>query len=592
MGFGQEIKDFLSAYKQGEAVETARTDREYKKSLQDALVKKTARENDPDTLAQADEKAKAELALIRARTGQVGASTALTRARQKAIADAGGVPGAGGVPSLTQGMNVQPQTITDPDAPPREGDAPVQHFAEGGFVEEADDDEDLDEPAPTPAVGGGATDMSARSRNTGSLSGIAPQLIHDAVKGGMNYGAASMGLGARGGVGTAAQRRKAMDWNRGFGAIPPEELDAVKKAVDPQGKMTEAQRNMMALGQVYQFQMSKGNPEGAQRAAFQVLQAYRLDAQRYASIAAHAAENGDLDTAARAAVKAYANIPDGRDIAVFKDEDGKLNYSYTDAATGKTIVKGLLTPQQLASQATGIAAGGFDKLILQAAGQRVEDETKGKGKGAAGPKVSDQAKTLEGVEGAIGKLTEQAEKDKKPISPESTKALTGAAYRIQQANSHLTPDEAVTAARDIIGNTDKDAFKVEKGEDGTNTVTFGGKSAVGEKMKLKLSDDALEPLIAMRGVALAAAKKKKDGDNKPGTDWKGIASSAADAIGGVVSDAGKAVGAVGEAAAGAASRSGIGDYLDRSTIRPREAISRAGKAIENPGDVPATEPPL
>ena len=45
MGFGQEIKDFLSAYKQGEAIETARTDREYKKALQDALVKKTARES-------------------------------------------------------------------------------------------------------------------------------------------------------------------------------------------------------------------------------------------------------------------------------------------------------------------------------------------------------------------------------------------------------------------------------------------------------------------------------------------------------------------------------------------------------------------
>ncbi len=347
----------------------------------------------------------------------------------------------------------------------------------------------------------------------------------------------------------------------------------------------------MALGQVYQFQMNKGNPEGAQRAAFQVLQAYRLDAQRYASIAAHAAENGDLTTAAQAAVKAYANIPDGRDIAVFKDEDGKLNFSYTDAATGKTIVKGLLTPQQLAAQATGIAAGGFDKLILQAAGQRAEEAAKGRG-GTGAPKASDQAKILEGVEGAVGKLTEQAEKDKKPITPESTKALTGAAYRIQQANSHLTPDEAVSAARDIIGNTDKDAFKVEKGEDGTNTVTFGGKSAVGDRMRLKLSDEALEPLIAMRGVALAAAKKKKDEGDKPGTDWKGIATSAGEAIGGIAGDAGKALGAVGEAAAGAVKRSGVGEYLDRSTIRPREAIGRAYDTIKNPGDVPATEPPL
>lgn len=587
MGFGQEIKDFLTAYKQGEAIETARTDREYKKALQDALVKKTARDNDPDTLAQADAKAKAELQLLRARTGAVGASTALTRARQKALDAAAGVAPGAGPPSLTEGMVIQPQTIVNPD------DAPVQHFADGGFVE---DDEDLDtgeDIVPTPAVGGasGPTDVSARSRNTGSLSGIAPQLIHDAVKGGLSYGANQMGLSQQRGVGTAAQRQKALDWQRGFGAIPPQELDAVKKAVDPEGKMTEAQRNMMALGQVYQFQLNKGNPEGAQRAAFQVLQAYRLDAQRYASIAAHAAENGDLNTAAQAAVKAYANIPDGRDIAVFKDEDGKLNFSYTDAATGKTIVKGLLTPQQLAAQATGIAAGGFDKLILQAAGQRAEEAAKGRG-GTGAPKASDQAKILEGVEGAVGKLTEQAEKDKKPITPESTKALTGAAYRIQQANSHLTPDEAVSAARDIIGNTDKDAFKVEKGEDGTNTVTFGGKSAVGDRMRLKLSDEALEPLIAMRGVALAAAKKKKDEGDKPGTDWKGIATSAGEAIGGIAGDAGKALGAVGEAAAGAVKRSGVGEYLDRSTIRPREAIGRAYDTIKNPGDVPATEPPL
>lgn len=295
MGFGQEIKDFLSAYKQGEAVETARTDREYKKAQQDALVKKTARDNDPDTLAQADAKAKAELQLLRARTGAVGASTALTRARQKALDAAAGVAPGAGPPSLTEGMVIQPQTIVNPD------DAPVQHFADGGFVE---DDEDLDtgeDIVPTPAVGGasGPTDVSARSRNTGSLSGIAPQLIHDAVKGGLSYGANQMGLSQQRGVGTAAQRQKALDWQRGFGAIPPQELDAVKKAVDPEGKMTEAQRNMMALGQVYQFQLNKGNPEGAQRAAFQVLQAYRLDAQRYASIAAHAAENGDLTTAAQ-----------------------------------------------------------------------------------------------------------------------------------------------------------------------------------------------------------------------------------------------------------------------------------------------------
>lgn len=145
------------------------------------------------------------------------------------------------------------------------------------------------------------------------------------------------------------------------------ELDRIKKAVDPQGKMTEAQRVMFALGQVYQYQLNKGNPEGAARVALQLLQLYRLETIRYSSIAAHASENGDLDTTARAAVKAYANVPDVKDLVVFKDDDGKLYYSYTDVTTGKTIVKGFLTPQQLGSQATGIAPAVFEKLIYEAA---------------------------------------------------------------------------------------------------------------------------------------------------------------------------------------------------------------------------------
>lgn len=149
--------------------------------------------------------------------------------------------------------------------------------------------------------------------------------------------------------------------------LPPQFLDAVKKKVDPEGKMTEAQRNMYALGAVYRDQMNKNNPEGVARVALQILQAYRLDVQRYANIAAHAAEAGDLSTAAQAAMKSYANIPDGRDVKIFKRDDGQLNYYYTDGRTGERIQKGVLTPKELAAHATGIAAGVFEKLIYESA---------------------------------------------------------------------------------------------------------------------------------------------------------------------------------------------------------------------------------
>lgn len=149
--------------------------------------------------------------------------------------------------------------------------------------------------------------------------------------------------------------------------VPIKELEAVKKAVDPEKKMTEAQRSMFALGQIYQYQINKGNSELVARIALQLLQLYRLETIRYSSIVAYATENGDIATAGLDALKAYVNAPNSKDIAVFKDEDGKLNYSFTDATTGKTIVKGVLSPSQLASQATGIASAVFEKLIYESA---------------------------------------------------------------------------------------------------------------------------------------------------------------------------------------------------------------------------------
>lgn len=520
MSFGQEVKDFLNAYSAGQKIEASKTDQEYKNALTDAQKKKTDRDNDPETLSLQGEQSKANLDLTRQRIAASRAAQGYTAARTKLV-NSGGVAGAPGVAPEDANIGGAVAAGAQPFTPA---------YANGGLVEDQGvDDNGVDEEDPnqgdaspvavsdaTARPQQGMTDVSSRSRTPqqpGSLQGISPALVHDAVKGGMTYGINAAGIG-RGGVMTRAQQQKALAYARGFGALPPQELDKVKKAVDPDGKLSEAQRNMAALGAVFQYQMNRGNPEGAQRAAFQVLQAYRLDSMRYASIAAHAAENGNLDLAAQAAVKAYANIPDGNDIHLSKGDDGRIMFTYTDGATGKVIQKGLVTPQELAAQATGLAKSGFDKAILSAAGQREANE-KGKSQGL---KVNDVDKISTAAASAVDDGITSLGKEGEKISPESKRMLNGTTMRVLKNNvGGLTPAEAFVASRDLLGNTNNDAFKIKKGDDGENIITFGPKSSLGAGYSIKMDDASLEPIIAQRAALMASEKKKKDeGDKSSG----------------------------------------------------------------------------
>src|SRR5271154_6344789 len=108
--------------------------------------------------------------------------------------------------------------------------------------------------------------------------------------------------------------------------VTPSEMHAIRKKIDPRNELGEDQRNIVALSAVYQNKMKQGDAQGAQQAAFAILQNYRLPPQRYAAISA-AAEVGEMDATAKAAMKAYANIPYGKDFKIWKASDGQLKYS-------------------------------------------------------------------------------------------------------------------------------------------------------------------------------------------------------------------------------------------------------------------------
>jgi hypothetical protein len=149
--------------------------------------------------------------------------------------------------------------------------------------------------------------------------------------------------------------------------VTPAEMDAIRKKVDPHNELGEDQRNIASLSAVYQYKLRQGDPQGAQRAAFSLLQNYRLASQRYAVIS-DAAKTGTIDARAKAAMKAYANISDGKDFKIWKAPDGQLNCSFADDKTGKTITQEVTSPPQFAAAAMSIATKGFEDFLLQQAG--------------------------------------------------------------------------------------------------------------------------------------------------------------------------------------------------------------------------------
>lgn len=614
MSFSAEMKDFLTAYKTGQSINASRTDQDYKEQQTASSKAKMERDNDPDTLQLARDQAKATLDATRQRMGLSAAARgdasknaalsreiAAERLRQLKAAgqptDTGtGLfppgainPGAGAAPvpgaaSVQGALPIGPSTLdTGEDA-----------YADGGLVEDEEVGEDAslpDEAEPTQGVlpttagvpAGAPTDVSARSRGVPrGLEGIiSPQLVDDARREGLTWGIEKAGLHQSGAIKTPAQQRKAQQIAQGMGGLSDQEMQAAREAVDPQGKLTESQRNLAALGSVYQFWANKGEPDKARRVAFQMMQHYRAASQRYAAIAAKAAEGGNMDLATKAALKAYANVPDGKDLEIAANPDGGLMYTYTDDK-GDVIARGVATPQQLAASAMGLATGGFDKALMAAAGAQPDAGAVKTGGGDKALKPGERAKEAENIGTEIDKLKTawQAKNKDKPADDEQWSEIGNVAQHIYQQNPKATANEVARAAHAMLSMGDdpeKPAFKIKPGEDGKpNTVDFGG------KLKVQLDDDQLDTILNSRAQKVKAATDKINSDmeesDKPGFVDK--AATAASNIGGIVAnDAKKFAGEV---------RGAIPDEL---AARGGSAINAAGRAVNDVLKV-ATDPSI
>lgn len=345
MGFGAEMKDFISAFTTG----------------------KKLFERSPE------EKERAELKAYTDEYLQQGMYTA----DRSALPDAE-VPQA--VVS-TADPGTEMSNDTDDDAasePDDDSDDEAMAYAKGGMVEAIPTRRGKDGQE-------GALDFTLNEADAGrgddlfNVDGAA-----EAFSTGLDYVANTFGLNQRGAVQDPQRRQRLVEYQRGAGAASPQEVEGVFNVVDPKRSMSEGQRMVASMWAGYKFYLERGEPEKAAKYAGSLAQYSRARSMMLGNFAIAALEAGDTAGAAKLLTSAYNTIPDGRDIVVNQVGADGIDYSLV-GADGKVTEKGKAGVRDLQRLAAGAATGQvFDQEATRVRQSRASGRGRGKEKNTSG----------------------------------------------------------------------------------------------------------------------------------------------------------------------------------------------------------------
>lgn len=335
------------------------------------------------------------------------------------------------------------------------------------------------------------------------------ELGRRAVRDGLNTAIKNTGVDKDSAIDDPDLEKIRQNYIRGYGAAPSQMMRQVLDKVDPDKKMGPGERNMMAMGTVYRYYMEKGDLKQAQEAAASMVQYYRQQSQQYLALSQAAAEGGDADAAAKAAVAAYANVPNGRDLAIEKNEDGTFTVSVTDAKSGKPIERKVMNPRDFAAAAMQFNPTTFDDEIMNAAGapaDKYDDAS-----------LEDLGKTEETVRANTEGMTGA---DGEPMDPKRVSALANVATGIASIKQNgMGPQEALEFVQSLSSFNADDpeddsagfSTKPVRGNPDLVKVTLRGKSVVMDKGKLA-------DLTGARG-AMEGDRKSAREETKANTKW-------------------------------------------------------------------------
>jgi hypothetical protein len=198
---------------------------------------------------------------------------------------------------------------------------------------------------------------ASEAEGDGGGGGDDSTLLGKALHGGMTFMQSHFGLGQQNAaVGNDPQRAQAQRrFMQGEGAMDPHEYAAASRAVDPRGKLNDAQRNIYILEKMYDFHLRRGDPASADKAAAALIQYTSNQAAKYGQAAVEAGKRGDLKGMVDNAKKGYEFTPDGHDADAEIRPDGNIEITRKDAKTGEPNGSMTVTPQQLFNAAVGLS---------------------------------------------------------------------------------------------------------------------------------------------------------------------------------------------------------------------------------------------
>jgi len=561
MGFAAEIKEFLGAAKDSWKLMSDTELKDSQKKYTDVKAAAEQKEMDDPLNQQLKE---AKLAHMKATTGNIGKMSPLQALQYKlmlqsqqpqvnpvvgAIPDDSPAPVAAAAPPQQE----DPSKIIGPQPPKKlnyNRGGLVKKFAIGGVVDEDDLAPDEDEgalpPGASPTAGTGFPAIGGYTNQPGMLTPTQqpqrraaagaiptpqarpPNPVDDALK----YGASQ--LQQLPAVGSARQRG-VRGYAQGAGAAPTDDMIQIFRKIDPTGKKySEGERNLIALQAVHSFKMNQGDPEGAARASFQMLQHFKTAQTRYGALAAAAMKGGNIDEGIKLALKQYANIPDGNDLKMWRDEEtGRIGWKITTKDGDKS--GGVATPEEIGSAAAKLATpGGFEQHLVQmSSGAKVG----GKGVGGAGKKEEDLDETPGPMKDpakhtALAEDTathvenwntaakaDPANKGKEEPTKSELAATKNALFHIRRSND-VTNDEGLrrlqqfATAPETYGKDEQPAFKTFKDPDTKMRII-----QFNDGFSMKVPESDYSNIRAMRTDHLKneaiKAKKAYDDANKP-----------------------------------------------------------------------------
>jgi len=154
---------------------------------------------------------------------------------------------------------------------------------------------------------------------------------------------------------------------RGAGAYSGEEMKAIKKAVDPEDKLTEGVANLAGLMNAYETFTARGDAASAKKMAASIIQYSQQRSIALGGLALEAIRDGNMKDGAKALVQAFNVIPNGQQVSI---ENGVGVVK--DMRSGKVVKEIKLTPQVMIAAAGKLASGeDYYKMLIDTAQGKV-----------------------------------------------------------------------------------------------------------------------------------------------------------------------------------------------------------------------------